>query len=397
MQLSFCINNELNTSIPFHVLARLSLMHGHKIRRGAAIALVGLLGVLNVPAHAADPAWTIKDVGTLGQTSSEAGGVNELGQVTGASVVTSGQAYHAYVYKNGALTDISASPEWINLGRGINNAGQVVGYTATSWSQEQVRVTPFLYKDGVMTVLGDKPGGAAAINNRGVVVGGVQPGACCTTKGFIYKDGVMKLLGTLGGNSSAASAINDVGQVAGVSDTKNFEQHAFLYSNGRMSDLGTLGGTYSTALGINDKGHVVGESWLPNLNSHAFLYSGGRMHDLGTLGSTFSRAYDINNAGQVVGLSSTAADPTQIPFLFTNGKMVAINSLPGVKEAGWVLFDAVAINNAGQIVGRGNINGQQHAYLLSPPARKCGDDRERRQNGERDNDCNVRNSPFGRP
>lgn len=353
-------------------------------RYGLALALAALFGMGAEVAHAAQAAtaWTIKDLGTVGGTFSEARDVNDFGQVTGDSLVASGQAYHAYIYKNGVMTDISAQPEWVNLGRGINNAGQVVGYTATSWSQEQVKVSPFLYKDGVMKIISDNPGNAAAINDFGVVVGTTQPGACCATQAFIYKNGAMSLIGTLGGASSSANAINNLGQVVGVSDTRtHFYQHAFLYTSHHLFDLGTLGGTYSSASAINDRGQIVGESTLPNLASHAFLYSGGRMHDLGTLGSTFSRAYGINNFGQVVGLSSTAADPTEIPFLYTNGKMVAVNALPGVKESGWVLFDATAINNLGQIVGRGSFNGQQHAYLLTPP--RC------------DGDHDAKNSPFG--
>ncbi|MBK8754646.1 MAG: PEP-CTERM sorting domain-containing protein [Candidatus Competibacteraceae bacterium] len=32
----------------------------------------------------------------------------------------------------------------------------------------------------------------------------------------------------------------------------------------------------------------------------------------------------------------------------------------------WILHGASAINNAGQIIGDGIINGQQHAFLMSP-------------------------------
>lgn len=375
MPLSFCRTYK-RTAAPAKKTGRV-----RSKRFGLALALTAVLGLAGTAAQAAS-VWTIKDLGTVGGTFSEARDVNDLGQVTGDSLVASGDAYHAYIYKNGAMTDISAQPEWVNLGRGINNAGQVVGYTATSWSQEQVKVTPFLYKNGVMKIISNNPGSANGINDFGVVVGTTQPGACCTTKGFIYKNGAMSLLGTLGGASSAAAAINNIGQVVGISDTRsNSSQHAFLYSTNRMIDLGTLGGATSSALAINDLGQVVGESTLRNLASHAFLYAGGRMRDLGTLGSTFSRAYGINNFGQVVGLSSTAANPEQIPFLYTNGKMVAVNALPGVQESGWVLFDAVAINNLGQIVGRGSFRGQQHAYLLTPP--RC--------DGPRD----AISSPFG--
>jgi len=43
--------------------------------------------------------------------------------------------------------------------------------------------------------------------------------------------------------------------------------------------------------------------------------------------------------------------------------MIDLNSLLPA-GSGWVLTDAMAINDSGQIVGNGVINGQSHAYLL---------------------------------
>src|SRR5438128_5724714 len=65
-------------------------------------------------------------------------------------------------------------------------------------------------------------------------------------------------LGTLGGPQSAATAINDSGQIAGFSYTAAGYNHAFLYSGGVMSDLTTLGGNQSFATGIGATGDVVG-------------------------------------------------------------------------------------------------------------------------------------------
>src|SRR3954471_23163634 len=101
-------------------------------------------------------------------------------------------------------------------------------------------------------------------------------------------------LGTLGGPTSAANAINDLGQVAGAADLTNASprwQHAFLYTNGIMTDLGVLGeyvnglGTFSMsmALGINNLGQIVGKSYTTAGRYHAFLYDQGQMNDLGVL------------------------------------------------------------------------------------------------------------------
>jgi probable HAF family extracellular repeat protein len=114
-------------------------------------------------------------------------------------------------------------------------------------------------------------------------------------------------LGTIAGNYSGARAINDLGQVVGVSTTPIWlTNHAFFY-DGTMHDLGTLGGSNSVARGINNSGQVVGNSQIMGGNTHGFLYSGGTMTDLGTLGGTYCIAYGINDAGQIVGVSTTAA------------------------------------------------------------------------------------------
>ena len=91
-------------------------------------------------------------------------------------------------------------------------------------------------------------------------------------------------LGTLGGRISRAFAINDLGQVAGYSQTSSGSEHAFLWASGMMQDLGTLGGNISVARAINDPGQVVGTSSTLLADGHAFLWANGVMQDLGTLG-----------------------------------------------------------------------------------------------------------------
>jgi probable HAF family extracellular repeat protein len=200
-----------------------------------------------------------------------------------------------------------------------------------------------------------------------------QPGAQAqdATVGPSY---TVKDLGTLGGPSSSALGINDAGQVVGFASTSEGVAHAFLYERSatpQMQDLGTLGGNYSSAWDINDAEQVVGNSDTSIFPyNHAFLYERSatpQMQDLGTLGGNTAGAHDINDAGQVVGVSTTSSGSFHA-FLHERSatpKMQDLNSLIP-PHSGWSLEEARAINQRGQIVGLGERNGHNHAFLLTP-------------------------------
>jgi T5SS/PEP-CTERM-associated repeat protein/probable HAF family extracellular repeat protein len=90
------------------------------------------------------------------------------------------------------------------------------------------------------------------------------------------------------------------------------------------------------------------------------------MQDLGSLGGDWSRALDINDGEQVVGNARNAASQNRA-FLWENGQMKDLNNFVPA-DSGWALVSAEAINQRGQIVGFGVINGQTHAFLLTPLA-----------------------------
>ena len=128
----------------------------------------------------------------------------------------------------------------------------------------------------------------------------------------------------------------------------------------------------SYAYGINRRGGVAGNvsdagsdtnGVYSNSRAKAFLWRKGKMVGLGTLpGSKNSAAFGINDSTAIVGTSGDRA------FLWTRGKMLDLNAcLPS--GSGWMLEEARAINNKGQIVGSGKLSGQTHMFLLTPSTR----------------------------
>ncbi len=304
---------------------------------------------------------TIVDLGDLGGGSSQAEGINSLGQVVGYSKTASGED-HAFLYSNGTMTDLGSLAS-SSYAFGINDSGTVVGYNSDDATGKSIA---FEYSDGVMTSLGSLQGEsgfsfAFGVNKSGEVVG-YSTTASGGEDAFLYYGGTMTDLGGLAtdsqGNSlgSQATAINDSGQIVGFAGvlTDNGDgvaDHAFIDSGGTMTDLGA--GDGSTALGINNAGQVIGV-WA----SGYYVESNGVFTNLSALPA------GINDNGDIVGYSQNN------PYLYTNGQTIALSSLLPA-NSGWTLTNAVAINNSDQIVGTGTYQGKQQAYLLTLNAAKA--------------------------
>ncbi len=177
------------------------------------------------------------------------------------------------------------------------------------------------------------------------------------------------VLGTLGGQENQASGINASGQVTGTPYISgNLQAHAYITgADGvSMKDVGTLF-LNSYASGINDAGQVVGFSDVADGTNHAFMTGpdGVGMTDLGTLGGKFSQSLAINDLGEVVGTALTASDSRWHSFIYSHGGMTDLSLLAPVVAAGWSNLSVSDINNNGQIVGSGMINGEYAGFLLS--------------------------------
>ena len=209
-----------------------------------------------------------------------------------------------------------------------------------------------------------------AINNQGQVTG-ITTTANGTGAAFLHTSGKMIGLGTIpGGNFSEGTSINSAGVVAGSSGTLDVSIHAAIFSGGQVIDLGTLGGTNSDGNGINASGQIAGYSEIPGDSHfrHAFLYTPGiGLQDIGTLGGPESVAQGINDSGAVVGYSGLPViSPSPLAFLYSNGTLTNLGTLP---TGGNVipLSLATAINAHGLITGYSSAGdrGYRHAFSYS--------------------------------
>ena len=251
------------------------------------------------------------NLGTIksgGYDSAVAYAVNNAGQIVGQGTTTGAYVYHAFLYTNGAMTDLDTTGQSWSSANAINQQGQVAGEFTTSLGL----IHAFMYTNGTMQDLGTLPGGtyssAKGINDPGIIVG-ESSDSSGNTYAFVYSNNVMTSLGTLGGNFSSAAAINNSGIIAGQSSLANGETHAFVFRQGVMSDLGTFGGTNSVATAINNSGQIAGYALTASQQAHAFLYKGSTLQDLhqafsppaGWTNIFLTLAYGINDLGAIAG------------------------------------------------------------------------------------------------
>jgi probable HAF family extracellular repeat protein len=328
---------------------------------------LSVLIVLSLAAFATAQSYTVTDLG-----GGQAFAINSLGDV----VVQPYPSGNSFVWAPGgkqlSLAPLTAG--YPTTPYGINNQGLVVGLSSNGQG-----FAAALWTNGVPLDLGNL--GAPACAGTGINASAEVAGYCFLlnerTEAFLWSKatGMQGIASLQGGGGSIAQAINRFGQVVGYAPTiAHTTPYAFIWSKttGMAKNLGKLPGyDSSSAFAINDLGQVAGFSQCINcsLSGHATLWgkAKGSMLDLGVLpGATSSFAYGINNVGQVVGGSSYSATNELHAFVWSpsTGMLDLNNLIPA--NSGWLLQIANAINDQGQIVGEGTLNGQTEAFLLTP-------------------------------
>ncbi len=386
-------------------------------------------GAVLAPALAQRPAqarartqYQVSNLPGLGGTSNGGNSINDQTWVSGYSRLPD-RNRHAALWRNGVLSDLdtlggpNSSVTW-NV---KNTAGIIVGISQTadpqllgeSWSSAAFYSTPnnvgyinlgFVWQQslGQMRGLPNFPGGnngfATGANNLGQVVGwaenGVHDPNCCCTQVLQFRPAVWTLgppdqihdLPLIPGDSSgAATAINDNGQIVGISGIcdqavgRHTAKHAVLWENGTVTDIypDAPAPWWNTPTAINQRGDVVGFAGDPAFvegdKLHAFLWTReDGIRQLKPLqrrvpAHVDSEAYGINEARQIVGISCDADFVDCRAVVWNNGTVPTdLNELKGSYSAH--LESAKDINNKGEITGRAAdpITGVLTAYLAVP-------------------------------
>lgn len=214
-----------------------------------------------------------------GTVASSAYAINNFGQIAGVSGV------HAVVWSAGSMKDLGTLGGSRSEAHGINSQGQVVGFADARTGHHA-----FLWSNGgPMQDLGTLPGDSGSranhINDQGVIVGASEGFA--SVRAFLWtSSGGMQQIGTIqGGAYSEAYGINNAGQVVGQSGS-SLGTRAFLWTSANsMVDLNDLApdlptGTILTgAFAISDKGEIAAFGVInPKLNKHRAANMDDHLH-----------------------------------------------------------------------------------------------------------------------
>ncbi len=157
-------------------------------------------------------------------------------------------------------------------------------------------------------------------------------------------------------------------------------EHAVLRERDHVVELGVLQPVdeSSRAVALNDAGQVVGLSRC-GPHEHAFLWQAGRLWPLGDRRNACgdrsrpatplqsSRPRDINGRGQVVGRAATEDHVFGFLWSFWDGLLdlgELLQPVPG--EAPWRVVDARHIDDQGRILATAVCEGRYREVLLRP-------------------------------
>jgi hypothetical protein len=206
-----------------------------------------------------------------GTGESVAADIDSGGRMVGTSFVLGGE-YRAVIWDAGVLTYLGTLGG-SSVASGINEAGQIVGYSYIDLPSGGQSRRGFLWGSGAMTVLDPLPdhesSSATDINDLGQIVGSSTqflPPYFTTHHACLWDDGAINSLDWVPGyGRTSAADINNLGQVVGTGagSLSGGPYIANLWQDGVVQNLNDLVSpdtewVLTSAAGINDAGQIVG-------------------------------------------------------------------------------------------------------------------------------------------
>jgi hypothetical protein len=386
------------------------------MRRISPVILAAVCSAATAQLLAAEPPQITYRVTILSAANAQGRSIDDLGLIAGSYAPPS-QPVHAALWAFGHQIDLGTLGTGAGLASRVlwpvkNNLGLVSGISLTDaldpnqegWSCGFFLNNPhfntcrgFLWEPRTgkmrpLPTLGGPNGFATGTNNLGETAGWaentVHDPSCILPQRLQFKpvvwgpgrDQIHELPLVAGDTSGAATALNDRGQIVGISGSCGIAvggptaRHAVLWDNGAVSVIVNPNGApyWNTPMMINERGDVVGFAGAPGDPDGNFTppfmwtREGGFEFLPMPNGDIAGVATSINEHREAVGYSNDASGNLH-PLVWNHGRVRNLNDViePGSALTGLILR-AFDVNDRGEITGR-SATGQ--AFVATPIGR----------------------------
>ena len=267
-------------------------------------------------AHSAEISFAYTAINVPGSSSTMAYGINNSSQIVGAYTDSAGM--HGFLDTNGVFTTLPFVPT------GINNVGEIVGYSADGVFLDINGTVTDLALPGFSSLLSLQTARQAKINDAGQIVGNYLDNQF-NLQAFVYTQGTFTFLLNNSQQTIIANKINNVGQIVVTRILGFGNPETYLYQNGQYTPIFTghdQGINLAYGVAINNLGQIVGTN-PPN----TYIYKDGTIDHFTFPGIPI----DSNDAGQIVGgsiLATPDPEPTST-LLFVGGLAVLVLRIRG--------------------------------------------------------------------
>ncbi len=224
----------------------------------------------------------------------------------------------------------------------------------------------YLYDNGSMNIITPSSGFlflfATGINDSGMITGYGLTGSS-VPHGFKYQGGITDLNNLVGSPWTIMATLcsNTSGTIGGFGYKNTSEPYIITINGSTVTEVYEGDGMVYC---INELGDIAGDAKIYG-GTHAFVKKNGSFTLIDWDTDKTSYAFGINDSCQVVGKIQNLAATYSYAFIWEDEQTINLNQqIPD--GSGWSLEEAWDINNNGQIVGGGTINGEQHAFMLTP-------------------------------
>ena len=318
------------------------------------MALTGFLGLFTAKVPAGAPSHTCRSITRYSVTE-----LPFIPRVIASSGVVAGitELHRAVLWRRQSGVEELSVPEGFKYTEpvAITKAGDVL---IDAFDAKSHKRGAFAYSNHSLIALAGNQTWARGVGAAGTIVGEWVPDGKTATDAVYWKNSVPHSVGLCCGG--VLKAVNERGDMVGDAYDDRGHYHAFSWSPVSGQRIIDPADSYSSAVAINSAGHI-----LLQVGGEAYLDDTRHLRHLDLSGKFYNGVQAMNDCDVVVGAYGPDSEHYRA-FLWSEAQGFRDLNAFVPSDSSWELQSAAAINNLGEIVGSGELHGDDRGFLLSP-------------------------------